>query len=279
MHPGDPGATPYLFFAVEDMDAAIERVKELGGEIVPFDDGGDADSEALRPLRVLQGRPGLAVRAARAAGGMTRIVRHASELDRWEMVYGAPDPRLAATSILLRLRRAHGQLRAPARAALRPRRGDREPRRADPRPRTEGGRRSRDGFFAGPARHVRDHRDVRRAARRADRLQPGRRAPAVAAPDVRADAAEWSRWRTCSAAPGAAARGTRGAPRGRRVRPARRRSSSPASTTRSHPSRASRARSRACARRGRVGVQTLADELGCSRRHLNAGFREHVGIT
>ena len=25
---------------------------------------------------------------------MTRIVRHASELDRWEMVYGAPDPRL-----------------------------------------------------------------------------------------------------------------------------------------------------------------------------------------
>jgi AraC-like DNA-binding protein len=26
---------------------------------------------------------------------MTRIVRHASELDRWEMVHGAPDPRLA----------------------------------------------------------------------------------------------------------------------------------------------------------------------------------------
>ena len=25
---------------------------------------------------------------------MTRIVRHASELDRWEMVFGAPDPRL-----------------------------------------------------------------------------------------------------------------------------------------------------------------------------------------
>ena len=45
MHPGDKGASPYLFFAVEDMDAALERVKELGGEIVPFDDGGDADSE------------------------------------------------------------------------------------------------------------------------------------------------------------------------------------------------------------------------------------------
>ena len=25
---------------------------------------------------------------------MARVVRHASELDRWEMVHGAPDPRL-----------------------------------------------------------------------------------------------------------------------------------------------------------------------------------------
>jgi predicted enzyme related to lactoylglutathione lyase len=45
MHPGDKGATPYLFFAVEDMDAALEQVVALGGEVVPFDDGGDADSE------------------------------------------------------------------------------------------------------------------------------------------------------------------------------------------------------------------------------------------
>ena len=45
MHPGDKGATPYLFFAVEDMDAALQQVVALGGEIVPFDDGGDADSE------------------------------------------------------------------------------------------------------------------------------------------------------------------------------------------------------------------------------------------
>ena len=30
MHPGDAGAVPYVFFAVEDMDAAIERVKALG---------------------------------------------------------------------------------------------------------------------------------------------------------------------------------------------------------------------------------------------------------
>src|SRR5690349_23486982 len=45
MHPGDKGATPYLFFAVEDMDAALERVLELAGESVPFDNGGSADSE------------------------------------------------------------------------------------------------------------------------------------------------------------------------------------------------------------------------------------------
>ena len=30
---------------------------------------------------------------------------------------------------------------------------------------------------------------------------------------------------------------------------------------------------------GRVAVAALADELGCSRRYLNAGFRSHVGIT
>ena len=45
MHPDAPGTGPYVFFAVDDMDAALSRVRELGGEIVPFDDGGDPDSE------------------------------------------------------------------------------------------------------------------------------------------------------------------------------------------------------------------------------------------
>ena len=31
MHGGDKGATPYLFFRVDDMEAAQERVRELGG--------------------------------------------------------------------------------------------------------------------------------------------------------------------------------------------------------------------------------------------------------
>ncbi len=32
MHPGDRGASPYVFFAVDDIDAAVRRVRELGGE-------------------------------------------------------------------------------------------------------------------------------------------------------------------------------------------------------------------------------------------------------
>ena len=45
MHGGDEGAAPYLFFAVEDMDAALARVEELGGEVTDFDDGGDAEAQ------------------------------------------------------------------------------------------------------------------------------------------------------------------------------------------------------------------------------------------
>ena len=33
LHPGDKGASPYLFFGVDDMDAALARVHELGGSV------------------------------------------------------------------------------------------------------------------------------------------------------------------------------------------------------------------------------------------------------
>ena len=46
MHPGDAGATPYAFFAVDDIDAAAAKVRELGGEIVEMDVEGDDDSQA-----------------------------------------------------------------------------------------------------------------------------------------------------------------------------------------------------------------------------------------
>ncbi len=46
LHGGDPAATPYLFFRVDDMDAALARVRELGGTVEPSPDvDPDADSE------------------------------------------------------------------------------------------------------------------------------------------------------------------------------------------------------------------------------------------
>lgn len=46
MHGGNPGAAPYLFFKVDDMDAALERVRELGGTIEQADAEGDDESVA-----------------------------------------------------------------------------------------------------------------------------------------------------------------------------------------------------------------------------------------
>jgi uncharacterized protein len=46
MHGGDPGATPYLFFRVDDMDEAIERVRELGGVVEEMNVEGDEASIA-----------------------------------------------------------------------------------------------------------------------------------------------------------------------------------------------------------------------------------------
>jgi predicted enzyme related to lactoylglutathione lyase len=46
MHHGDRGASPYVFFAVDDIDAATERVRELGGTVEAMDVEGDADSQA-----------------------------------------------------------------------------------------------------------------------------------------------------------------------------------------------------------------------------------------
>jgi predicted enzyme related to lactoylglutathione lyase len=45
MHGGDKGAAPYLFFRVDDMDAALDRVRELGGSVEHMDAGGDEDTQ------------------------------------------------------------------------------------------------------------------------------------------------------------------------------------------------------------------------------------------
>jgi len=46
MHGGHKDAMPYLFFAVDDIDAAVGRVHELGGTVEEMDVEGDADSQA-----------------------------------------------------------------------------------------------------------------------------------------------------------------------------------------------------------------------------------------
>jgi uncharacterized protein len=46
IHGGDARASPYVFFAVDDMEAALARVRELGGEVDEMDVEGDADQIA-----------------------------------------------------------------------------------------------------------------------------------------------------------------------------------------------------------------------------------------
>jgi uncharacterized protein len=46
MHGGDAGASPYVFFAVDDIEAAIARVRELGGTVEEMDVEGDEASQA-----------------------------------------------------------------------------------------------------------------------------------------------------------------------------------------------------------------------------------------
>jgi uncharacterized protein len=46
IHDGDRGASPYVFFRVEDMDAAVAQVKDLGGTVDDVDVEGDEESIA-----------------------------------------------------------------------------------------------------------------------------------------------------------------------------------------------------------------------------------------
>ena len=48
MHGGDEGASPYVFFEVDDLDAAIARVHELGGQIEEIDLEGDDEESTAR---------------------------------------------------------------------------------------------------------------------------------------------------------------------------------------------------------------------------------------
>ncbi|MGH3024322.1 MAG: VOC family protein [Gaiellaceae bacterium] len=48
IHGGDPGASPYVFFAVDDLDAALERVRALGGEVEEVHDEGEDEASIAR---------------------------------------------------------------------------------------------------------------------------------------------------------------------------------------------------------------------------------------
>jgi predicted enzyme related to lactoylglutathione lyase len=46
IHPGDAGASPYVFFDVPDLEAALEQVRRLGGEADVLPTGGEeSDAE------------------------------------------------------------------------------------------------------------------------------------------------------------------------------------------------------------------------------------------
>ncbi len=47
IHGGDAGASPYVFFRVEEMDPAVAKVRQLGGTAEPVGDGADGDPELV----------------------------------------------------------------------------------------------------------------------------------------------------------------------------------------------------------------------------------------
>ena len=47
IHDDDPQASPYLFFRVDDLDAALERVRELGGTVDETEHGDEGDQESV----------------------------------------------------------------------------------------------------------------------------------------------------------------------------------------------------------------------------------------
>jgi predicted enzyme related to lactoylglutathione lyase len=61
IHSGDEGAAPYIFFRVDDLDAAIAAVERLGGTVEPVEEAEDAASAGefgrFRLCRDDQGSP------------------------------------------------------------------------------------------------------------------------------------------------------------------------------------------------------------------------------
>jgi predicted enzyme related to lactoylglutathione lyase len=56
IHGGDRGGGPYVFFQVDDLEAALERVRELGGAVDEPDEDGDDEATVARFGRFRQCR-------------------------------------------------------------------------------------------------------------------------------------------------------------------------------------------------------------------------------
>lgn len=60
VHGGDPGAAPYLFFRVDDLDAAATAVERLGGTVEDLPDADEASTALFGEFRLCrddQGSP------------------------------------------------------------------------------------------------------------------------------------------------------------------------------------------------------------------------------
>lgn len=87
MHGGDAGAVPYVFFEVEDMETALDRVRDLGGDVEVVDVEGDEENIAkfgrFKLCRDNQGSPfGLhQPPAAQGEGAPELAIRRAATID------------------------------------------------------------------------------------------------------------------------------------------------------------------------------------------------------
>jgi predicted enzyme related to lactoylglutathione lyase len=59
MHAGDTASVPYLFFRVEDMDAALARVRELGGSVEDTDLGDESRAAEYGRFKLCRDDQGL----------------------------------------------------------------------------------------------------------------------------------------------------------------------------------------------------------------------------
>jgi len=78
-----PGASPYVFFRVDDIDAALDRVRELGGQVEEMDIEGDDEKIArFGRFKLCRDDQGVELRPAPAAERLARPPPQAASASR-----------------------------------------------------------------------------------------------------------------------------------------------------------------------------------------------------